>query len=192
MEQNAAVVRLRQAVARVRELAVPAQSSSAALAPAPAQVPDSHPPAAPVSAASDDGGLRALFRSRIVSAQWTTVETGAVSRGVPDAEFCFDGAVQGWIEYKATRAGSPHGVRVRPEQIAWLSRRARYGGRCWIAVRRQGTAKGGERYDELHLFPGGAAAEVAALGTRCDRAVQVWHGGPTRWDWAEIEERIRS
>lgn len=144
-----------------------------------------------MSSTDDDGGLRPLFRTRILRAHWTTIETGAVSRGVPDAEFCFEGAVQGWVEYKASREG--WAVVIRPEQVAWLSRRARYGGRCWLAVRRVGSTQRDGSYDELWLFPGGAVAQVKALGLRgaLDYRVGHWLGGPARWNWAQIEEMIK-
>lgn len=134
----------------------------------------------------DDGGLRALFRAHMPGAQWTTVETGAVSRGVPDAEFCWPGAVQGWVEFKACRKG--WAVRMRPEQIAWLSRRARYGGRCWIAVRRTDN---GNR-DDLYLYRGALASEVAAMGCKLQAYSLMSQDGPSSWDWSIIEETLRS
>lgn len=148
-----------------------------------------------MSSTDDDGGLRGLFRTRLVRAHWTSVETGAVSRGVPDAEYCFEGAVQGWVEYKAVRTG--WAVRMRPEQIAWLGRRARYGGRCYVAVRRVASVRSvgdDATHDELWLFPGGAAAELKALGLRgaVDYRVGWWEGGPARWNWTQIEEAMRS
>lgn len=141
-----------------------------------------------MASTGSDGGLRPLFRTHMPSAQWTTIETGSVSGGVPDSEFCFDGAVQGWMEYKACRTG--WAVRVRPAQVAWLARRARYGGRCWVAVRRLG----GGSCDELWLFPGAAAGALKEGGLQGSAQYRVgyWYGGPAQWNWAQIEETIRS
>lgn len=137
-----------------------------------------------MSASDDDGGLRPLFRLHLPVAHWSTIETGAVARGVPDAEYCFKGGVQGWVEFKACRRG--WAVRMRPEQVAWLTRRARYGGRAWVAVRRLAGC------DDLYLYRAADAALVLANGCRCGVHVVHMQGGPGRWNWSTVEETIRS
>lgn len=81
-----------------------------------------------------DGGLRQLFRSHLKEAMWQSIETGGTGRGIPDTEYCFAGGRSGWIEFKQTEGWT---IGLRPEQIGWIERRARYGGRVFIAVRRK-------------------------------------------------------
>jgi hypothetical protein len=126
-----------------------------------------------------DGGLRPMFRDRFPSWHWTSIETLTVN-GVPDAEFCFD-ASQGWIEYKFT---SGYQVGLRPEQIGWALRRARAGGRSFIAVRR--TA---DKVDELYLFAGADAARLKALRAKGRGAARPLRGRPAR---VELGEGFRS
>lgn len=157
-----------------------------------------------------DGGLRALFRRHITSAQWTTIETGMTAQGVPDAEFCFPPVplsqckgsavdyshlsttkpgVQGWIEYKTT---SGWAVTLRPEQIGWLDRRQRLGGRAFVAVRR--VANRGAKVDELWLYKLTTLVTPQALRTGGLRGVEPdYRGadGPQNWDWKKIEAILR-
>lgn len=122
-----------------------------------------------------DGNLRRLFRQNLPEAQWTSVETGSTAAGVPDAEFIFEGGCQGWVEFKAARGRI---VSLRPEQVSWLVRRARLGGRCFVAVRCD---------RDLRMYLGRHAAELRDQGTRL-QAHATW--GPsvgTKWDWAAIK-----
>lgn len=131
-----------------------------------------------------DGGLRGLFKQRFVEWHWQPIETGGVGRGVPDTNMCHDGR-ECWIEFKATPGWQ---VELRPEQVSWLSRRGRAGGRVFVAVRRQVTA-GVRRLacDELFLIDGAYAIEVRAMGLRefdgKPWALYRGDGGPRRWDW---------
>lgn len=127
-----------------------------------------------------DGGLRPMFRERFPSWHWTSIETVTVN-GVPDAEFCFD-ATQGWIEYKFT---SGFTVGLRPEQIGWALRRARAGGRSFIAVRR--TA---DKVDELYIFAGADAARLKSLGLRGVEPLGRFAGGPPRWNWERVSDLL--
>ncbi len=115
-----------------------------------------------------DDGLRPIFRSRLSGMHWQAIESGLVERGIPDSNYCARTSVlgfedrypgiEGWIEYKAT---SNYTVDLRPEQVGWLTTRARHGGRVFVAVRRRATAgpRGGAADDELHLFSGEFARE---------------------------------
>lgn len=140
---------------------------------------------------TDDGGLRDLFRENIGHCHWTPIETGAVGPGTPDAEFCMDGGVQGWIEYKQTDGWA---VTLRPAQVAWLMERALRGGRAYIGVRRRTT--GGPRTspaDELWLCRAGAARVLKREGLRaCPPAALLgkWTGGEDAWDWAAIRKAL--
>lgn len=130
-----------------------------------------------------DGDLRKLFSTRMKSAQWTPIETGTTSQGVPDSEYCFSGGRQGHVEHKRTLAWA---VVMRPEQIGWLLRRSRLGGRCFVAVRRINRGD-----DELWLFAGVDAAKVGAGGLRAVDPLLLCTGGPDRWDWAAVERVLR-
>jgi hypothetical protein len=146
-----------------------------------------------------DNGLRPLFRQHIPDFDWCTIETGMTTQGVPDSNYCGrpltprGPGFEGFVEYKATDG---YVVDLRPEQIGWICRRVRWGGRVWIAVRRQSTAgpRKGSAVDELWVFPGRLAKE-ARLGGLRDSAVaasaKVWHGGPARWDWRAVAARLR-
>lgn len=136
-----------------------------------------------------DGDLRAQFRDHLPAFHWQAIETGLLGRGIPDMEYCYRGA-QGWVENKKTDAWA---VDVRPEQVAWLLRRRRAGGRAFLAVRRYNVAR--QRvgaYDELWLLRGEYAIEVQEVGLRCDpRAIiGVWRGGPRAWSWAEVQAHL--
>ena len=135
-----------------------------------------------------DGGLRPLFRQYLPEMMWTSIETGGTGRGISDSNFLSKTGEEGWIEFKQTHH---HGVTLLPEQIAWIERRVRYGGRTFIAVRRHAKAgpRRGDAVDELWLLPG-ALARPARLGGLRDPAVAVaalcWPGGPARWDWPAV------
>lgn len=135
-----------------------------------------------------DGGLAAIFRARFPSVHWQPIETGGTGRGIPDLNFC-SGGVEGWIENKVTSTLS---VGLRPEQIAWLARRSRAGGRAFVAVRRKTEAgpRRGPATDSLWLFAGDKAAAVALAGLREDLALGVWSGGPAKWRWTEVARII--
>jgi hypothetical protein len=129
-----------------------------------------------------DGGLRQLFRSRFPTWQWSAIETWTAA-GVPDSEYCTPGGAAGWIECKATSAWK---VEFEPLQPAWIHRRARYGGRVWVAVRRLPTAKKFAGTDELWLIPGIEVLKLALGGLKAMDAAQAFEGGPANWNWARI------
>lgn len=135
-----------------------------------------------------DGGLRALFRAN-VPGDWTSIESGSTSGGIPDSNYCIRGT-EGWVEYKRTGG---HAVTLSPDQIGWISRRVRNGGRVWVAVRQQAAAGPRRRArDALWLIPGGLVKEAKAGGLRGPWATQalVWHNGPSAWDWATVAARL--
>jgi len=135
-----------------------------------------------------DGGLRQLFRAHLPAWHWTSIETGSTGRGIPDMEYCAPGGVTGWLELKHT-AG--YAVALAPEQVAWLTRRARAGGRAFIAVRRRAPAgpRRGAACDELYLVAGAAAAGLKAQGLGAV-AHDTWAGGPAKWDWDAIAQLL--
>lgn len=112
-------------------------------------------------------------------------------RGVPDSNYCCEG-VEGWIEFKVTAGWT---VAMRPEQVGWLMRRSRAGGRCWVAVRRRcPSGPRREPADELWLFPGVDALVLQSDGlaafSRALTPAQRWEGGPAKWDWGRIADLL--
>lgn len=101
-------------------------------------------------------------------------------------------AAQGWIEFKQTGGWA---ISLRPEQIGWLDQRQRYGGRAFVAVRRQ--TKGGARTeaaDELWLYALSDACRpqrLKAYGLRGTSPALMVAGGPSSWDWGMIEGVLR-
>jgi len=98
-------------------------------------------------------------------------------------EYCFAGGVQGWVENKRTLGWA---VTIRPEQVGWLLRRARMGGRCFIAVRRMNG-----KSDELYMVHGRDAERLQDNGLKgANWILGVWSGGPARWDWGQVERLL--
>lgn len=135
-----------------------------------------------------DGGLRPLFRQKLPTIHWVSIETGGTGRGIPDSNGCRDGN-EFWVEFKQTKT---HSVGLRPEQVAWLMRRSRVGGSCFVAVRCRTEAgpRRGPARDELWLFRGSDAVELKQDGLNCCLHLGVWEGGPANWCWAEIERQL--
>jgi len=134
-----------------------------------------------------DGGLRPLFVERIKSAHWQSVETWSTGQGVPDVNVCLRG-VETWVEFKTTATNA---VRISTEQVGWIERRLRAGGRVLVIVRWKCLA-GLRRQprDELWIFAG---AEVRALmlgGISAAVSLAHWDGGPKAWDWDMIERML--
>jgi hypothetical protein len=124
-----------------------------------------------------DGNLRQIFRKKLPQFHWQSIETGGTGRGIPDSNYCCSGE-EGWVEFKKTSGWK---VNIRPEQVGWLLRRSRAGGRTWLAVRRKG--------DQLWLVRGSQAEELLDRGLR-DFLAPSWEGGPARWDWEAINRLL--
>jgi hypothetical protein len=129
---------------------------------------------------SSDGGLHKLFRDYMPQPHFQRIETGGIARGVPDFNGCY-GGVDVWIENKWT---SGWVVKMRPAQVGWIERRARAGGRCFVAVRQTGRKR-----DDLWLF-NSDAARLLIDGARIDEIPEVtlghWGPTPVRWDWDTV------
>lgn len=121
-----------------------------------------------------DGRLRTIFRGKFPDWQWTSVETGAVAPGTPDAEWCAPGGISGWIEFKQTAGWK---VKFQPLQLPWIHRRARLGGRVFIAVRR--------KKDFLYIIPGSDILTLNDLGLKAFKPIDG--EGARNWDWLEVE-----
>jgi hypothetical protein len=134
-----------------------------------------------------DGGLRKLFRKYVQPCDWQSIETAMTGGGVPDSNYCM-GGVEGWIEFKLAHHWQ---VPLRPEQIGWILRRSRFGGRVFIAVRRQSAdgPRRGPAVDELWLLAGRYAKEARMDGMKHippEAILGRWMGGPGGWAWGEV------
>jgi len=138
-----------------------------------------------------DGELRKKFQEFIPQFHWQSVETWSTGQGVPDCNFCGFGK-EGWIEFKKTETMR---VTVSPEQVAWMERRMRNGGRCFVAVRRRhsGGARKGDAVDELWLFDGQAIRILKnepLVAVPLNFLLKKTSGGPTEWDWPKVCELL--
>jgi hypothetical protein len=137
-----------------------------------------------------DGDLRKKFQQFLPQFHWQSVETWSTGQGVPDANYCGFGH-EGWIEFKFTSGWK---VDMRAEQIGWIERRVRAGGKVFVAVRRKhlGSLKR-KPEDELWLFSGDAARYLAK--GRLDAVPPgfvhgKWSGGPSGWEWPDVRENL--
>ncbi len=137
-----------------------------------------------------DGDLSRLFQKHLPEAHIQSVETWSTGRGVPDLNYCLNGC-EGWIELKATAAWA---VTLEPGQVAWIERRARAGGRIFLAIRRKSTPgpQKGAGVDELWLLRHGAARELVISGVGLSdlapkHILGVWGGRPSAWDWDQVK-----
>lgn len=139
---------------------------------------------------SSDGGLRALYRQYLKGWQLTAVESPITSPGVPDTEYCSLLGHTGWIENKKTNAWA---VKIRTLQVGWISRRARLGGRVFIAVRRM--SKGKDQADELWIIRGQAVEILADQGLRAvakeDVLLRSYDRGPASWEWDQVAKILQ-
>ena len=127
-----------------------------------------------------DGSLRSLIRKNLPLVHWQAIETGGTGRGIPDMNGCSNG-IEVWIENKVASGLKVH--TMRPEQVAWIERRARAGGRVFIFVRK----------DEALWLLSSGAARLLLDGVRMrDLPAKVvcgrWLSFP--WPWAEIDQAL--
>ena len=100
---------------------------------------------------SKEKNLWALLRDNIKKVHWQRIETGMTGAGVPDVNGCAKGK-EFWIELKEIHSGNS--LTLRPMQVAWLSKRAMYGGQVFVLARKNNQIKlfhvdGLERAQEL-------------------------------------------
>jgi hypothetical protein len=138
---------------------------------------------------SIDGGLRPIFRKKLLPGHLQTIETGMVGGGVPDLNGCIDG-VEFWLELKKTHAWA---VKIQVAQPGWAEARTRAGGRVFMAVRRYRAASArNPACDDLWLLTHDAA-RLLISGTGLNKLpaaviLGVWAGGPANWPWATIRQ----
>ena len=136
-----------------------------------------------------DGGLKNIYKSAMPDVHWQPIETWSTGQGVPDVEYCFPGGHSGWIENKHTTGWQ---VKFEPHQVAWLERRSRLGGRCFVAVRRHCPAgpRRGPAVDEFWLFHGSKARLLIKNKMQAADAIDIFHHGPTNWNWSLIRKYL--
>lgn len=115
-----------------------------------------------------DGGLRAIFRAKLREVDWCAIEIAGLGRGIPDLNGCYQG-IEIWIELKQTAHWA---FTMRPEQIGWIERRVRHGGRVFIAVRKN---------DELWILKSDAARFATLKNLPDEHKLFYAAGGPARW-----------
>lgn len=111
----------------------------------------------------------AIFRKRIkdfsspcgFGCHWQSVESSATGQGIPDLNGCHAG-VDVWLEIKYTEHLKTKNIGLKPQQIAWIYKRAKAGGNIWIALYMQ-TAKRSVGF--LYLWQGKEVQKVAEHGT---------------------------
>lgn len=138
---------------------------------------------------ASDGGLWPLVKAGLPQWDWQRIETGGTGRGIPDLNGCLMGN-EIWVELKAADGWKPH---IRPEQIGWAERRARAGGRVFLAVRRicdAGVRR--ERADELWIYGADGFRAVSERGLKSLTPRLLCTGGSRNWDWAAVNELFLS
>lgn len=137
-----------------------------------------------------DGDLRMKFKSFLPEFHWQSIETWSTGQGVPDMNGCLEG-IECWIENKKTTGWT---VDVEPHQIAWLERRSRAGGRCFVAVRRVVPAgpRRGDACDDFYLFNGSDSRQLKQHGLKVHGPQSLIHckAGPAKWDWHAIKSHL--
>lgn len=138
---------------------------------------------------ASDGGLWPLLRAGLSHWDWQRIETGGTGRGIPDVNGCLM-ANEIWVELKWTDGCKPH---IRPEQVGWAERRARHGGKVYLAVRRHCDAGSRrEGADELWVYGSDGFRAVSEGGLKSLTPRLLLTGGSRNWDWAQVNELFMS
>lgn len=139
-----------------------------------------------------DGGLCQSFQKHLPDFHIQRVETGGTGKGIPDMNYCHKDidslatyGIEGWVEAKIT---STNAVGMRSEQVGWIERRCRAGGRVFIAVRfkHEGGLRKGAKIDAIYLYHGRDVRSLYDLGLAGAHPVVTGPGGPARWPWEKI------
>lgn len=129
-----------------------------------------------------DGGLRSTFRTRLPKFMWTSIESPFTSKGIPDAEFAFDG-YSAWVEFKLAKGKQ---LNIKPEQIGWHIRRDRQKCPSFIAVRNHKPG-----IDQLLIYYGYQIEALDSFGIDLKPQL-VTNGGASRWNWSDVSETLLS
>lgn len=123
--------------------------------------------------------MRKIFRVRLPGIHWTTVESPHTEPGIPDSNGCEVG-IEFWLELK--RAVGNRIPSLKIEQVGWLTRRHKAGGRTFIAVRKRSALDG----DQLFLFSGEFSSVLREKGLAAALTLFIGTGGPSKWNWESI------
>jgi len=120
-----------------------------------------------------DGNLSDLLKRHLPSWHWVRIESAGTATGIPDLNGCKAG-VEVWIECKRLIGKK---VDLSAFQATWLERRARVGGRTFVAARNDAA---------FYLFAGARASEVRMFGIAAPALVS-FAGKMTDERWGEVE-----
>ena len=87
---------------------------------------------------SKEKNLWALVRDNLLGFHLQRIETGLTGSGVPDVNGCKKGQ-EFWIELKEIHSGNS--LTLRPMQVAWIAKRAQYGGQVFVLARKNEVIK---------------------------------------------------
>ena len=118
-----------------------------------------------------------MFRKHLIGVDWQAIESGTTGLGIPDLNGCV-GGVEFWIEMKATTSWR---LRISPQQVGWAERRARSGGRVFLAARAIGKAR-----DDLWLYSGRVIRGLVTQRLDQVPCLGHWSCGPAHWDWGQV------
>ena len=79
-----------------------------------------------------------LLKNNLTDIHFQRIETGLTGSGVPDVNGCAKGK-EFWIELKEIHSGNA--LTLRPMQVAWIAKRAQYGGQVFVLARKNEVIK---------------------------------------------------
>jgi hypothetical protein len=140
-----------------------------------------------------DNRLRSIIREHLPHiGQWVSIETGTTESGVADLNCMVRRqSREVWIECKATHG---YQVRFKPSQPGWLFTRWRYGGNAFIFTRRTDDVKKRSydaTLDELYVTSAEFVRELSSGGLLSVNHLLVCRGGPSEWQWVQVEHILR-
>ena len=133
-----------------------------------------------------DGGLRRRMHGALKRVHWQAMELGVMGAGCPDTNGCWQGS-DFWVECKQVSAEGGL-VPLLPEQVGWIARRCRAGGRAFILtwLHHEGGARKGERVSRLVLHEGWDGGVLKAEGLEAAPPILVLESGwgsAGEWDF---------
>ena len=98
--------------------------------------------------------LYVRIAAALTSSEWDVQRVeSTIGRGIPDITACSKEFGEIWIEAKADKKRP----RLRPEQYAWMKRRAHYGGQCCVLIQ--------DEYREWNVWPITDGSRFVSVGS---------------------------
>lgn len=98
--------------------------------------------------------LYTRIHAALTSQEWDVQRVeNTIGRGIPDITACCPALGEVWIEAKADKKRP----RLRPEQYAWMKRRAHFGGQCCVVIQ--------DEYREWHVWPISDSSRFGVVGS---------------------------